>query len=69
MLQNAFLMEAPITALCGSQTLDISMRDIQISSKEWKLLRVLQRFSSVHQKGYKQVDNLRFTTVFHIIYA
>ena len=41
MLQNALLMEAPITALYASQTLDTRMRDIQITSCPYRFLRDL----------------------------
>lgn len=56
MLQNALLMEAPITALCASQTLDTSMRDIQITSKEWELLHALTDFFEIFKRISEKVQ-------------
>jgi hypothetical protein len=56
MLEHALAMEAPITALCASQTLDISMRDIIISTKEWELLHNLEDFFKIFKRASEKVQ-------------
>ena len=55
MLNRALSMEAPITALCASQTLDISMRALIISLREWELLYNLKAFFNIFKCALEKV--------------
>lgn len=43
MIDIALKLQVPITALCASQRLDISMRDIALSAIDWATLHDLSK--------------------------
>ena len=56
MLENALKLEQPINALCASQTMDLSMRNIIITSIEWQVLHGLKAFFKIFVKPAEQVQ-------------
>jgi hypothetical protein len=41
MLHLALRLQGPITALCASQQLDLSMKDIALTTKDWQVMKAL----------------------------
>ncbi|KFY06197.1 hypothetical protein V491_08791, partial [Pseudogymnoascus sp. VKM F-3775] len=63
MLENALKLEQPINALCASQTMDLSMRDIIITSIEWQVLHGLKAFLKIFVKPAEQVQADNYPTL------
>lgn len=55
MLENALKLKQPINALCASQTIDLSIRDIIITLIEWQVLHRLKAFFKIFVKPAEQV--------------
>lgn len=63
MLENALKLEQPINALCASQTMDLSMRNIIITSIEWQVLHGLRAFFKIFVKPAEQVQADSYPTL------
>ena len=50
MLDTAIKLRVPITALCASQTMDVSMKDIALTTADWQLLEDLREFFLIFVK-------------------
>ena len=44
MINVAYMQESPITAVCASQTIDLSVRDIMLTQNDWTILHKLHKF-------------------------
>lgn len=63
MLENALKLEQSINALCASQTMDLSMRDIIITPIEWQVLHGLKAFFKIFVKPAEQVQADNYPTL------
>ncbi|KFY96310.1 hypothetical protein V500_02505 [Pseudogymnoascus sp. VKM F-4518 (FW-2643)] len=63
MLENALKLEQPINAICASQTMDLSMQDIIITSIEWQVLYRLKAFFKIFVKPAEQVQADNYLTL------
>ena len=50
MVSTSLKLRLPITALCASQQMDPSMRDIQLTSEDWAILEKLKRLFEIFVK-------------------
>jgi hypothetical protein len=58
-------MLAEITAVCASQTIDLSVREIMLTQTDWAILHKLHEFFLIFvhpTKSFKQLDILLLTT-------
>jgi hypothetical protein len=63
MLENALKLKQPINALCASQTMDLSMRNIIITLIEWQVLHGLRAFFKIFVKPAEQVQADSYLTL------
>jgi hypothetical protein len=63
MLKNALKLKQLINALCALQTMDLSMRDIIITSIEWQVLHRLKAFFKIFVKLAEQVQADNYLTL------
>ena len=63
MLDTAICLREPITALCASQVLDMSMRTIQLTTKDWEILLQLQRLFAIFVKPSTKLQAHQYPTL------
>ena len=55
MLETAIKLRIPITAVCSTQKLDISMKDIILTSNDWTIIEALERLFLVFLKPSRRL--------------
>jgi hypothetical protein len=63
MLSTALALRVPITALCASQTLDLSMRDISLTQDDWSILIQLKSFFQIFVKPSMKLQASSYPTL------
>jgi hypothetical protein len=67
MLTHALDMEPAIVAICASQQMDPSMREIIITASEWQILRSLELFFKIFKEAAEQVQGDNYPTLNYCI--
>ena len=55
MLETAIKLRIPITAVCSTQKLDISMKDISLTTDDWAIIKALERLFLVFLKPLRRL--------------
>ena len=63
MLEAAIKLRIPITAVCSTQKLDISMKDIALTSNDWAIIEALERLFLVFLKPSRQLQSDSYPTL------
>lgn len=63
MINTALKLQNPITALCASQQLDPSMRDISLSSTDWMILHSLLQLFNIFVRPTKKLQAASYPTL------
>ena len=56
MVDIAVEQETPITALCASQTMDPSMKEIRLTEQDWQVLKDTQKLFAIFVKPTIQLQ-------------
>lgn len=67
MLVAAIELRAPITAHCASQSLDLSMRQIQLTEKDWDVLVDLEQLFKIFVKPTRQMQASNYPALSAVI--
>lgn len=63
MINTALKLQSPITALCASQQLDPSMRDISLSSTDWMILHSLLQLFNIFVRPTEKLQAASYPTL------
>jgi hypothetical protein len=67
MINAFYLQERPITAVCASQTIDISIRDIILSYSDWAILHKLLEFFAIFVRPIKKLQASQYPSMNYAI--
>jgi hypothetical protein len=67
MVDSALELQIPITAHCASQTLDMSMRDIQLTSPDWLQLAELRELFLIFVRPSTKMQGSQYPTLNYVI--
>jgi hypothetical protein len=63
MLKTALKLQIPITAICATQEMDISMRDIALMPEDWQMLRSLEAFFLIFVSPSQKLQASQYPTL------
>lgn len=63
MLETAIKLRIPITAVCSTQKLDISMKDIALTSNDWAIIEALERLFLIFLKPSRRLQSDSYPTL------
>ena len=63
MLETAIKLRIPITIVCSTQKLDISMKDIMLTSNDWAIIEALEQLFLVFLKLSRQLQSNSYPTL------
>jgi hypothetical protein len=63
MLETALKLRILITAVCSTQKLDISMKDISLTANDWAIIEALKRLFLVFLKPSRRLQSDTFPTL------
>ncbi|KFY67389.1 hypothetical protein V496_01580 [Pseudogymnoascus sp. VKM F-4515 (FW-2607)] len=63
MLETALKLRIPITAVCSTQKLDLSMKDISLTTDDWAIIKALERLFLVFLKPLRRLQSDSFPTL------
>jgi hypothetical protein len=67
MIGIACSQESPITAVCASQTIDMSVRDIMLNQSDWAILHKLHEFFQIFVHPTKKLQASVYPTLNYVI--
>ena len=67
MINVACMQESPIMAVCASQTIDLSVRDIMLSQNDWTILHKLNEFFMIFVHPTKKLQASQYPTLNYVI--
>jgi hypothetical protein len=67
MISIACTQESPITAVCASQTIDLSIREIMLTQTNWAILHKLHEFFLIFVHPTKKLQAARYPTLNYVI--
>jgi hypothetical protein len=67
MLESAIKLRVPITAICASQQLDISMRDIALNADDWSTIQALELFFLIFLSPSQKLQASTYPTLNYAI--
>jgi hypothetical protein len=67
MISIASSQESPITAVCASQTIDLSVRDIMLNQSDWVILHKLHEFFQIFVHPTKKLQASMYPTLNYVI--
>ena len=67
MVDIAVEQETPITALCASQTMDPSMKEIRLTEQDWQVLKDTQKLFAIFVKPTIQLQASEYPTLNFVI--
>jgi hypothetical protein len=67
MINIACMQESPITAVCTSQTLDLSVCKIMLTQNDWAILHKLHEFFMIFVPPTKKLQATRYPTLNYAI--
>jgi hypothetical protein len=67
MINVACMQESPITAVCASQTIDLSVRDIMLTQNDWTILHKLHKFFLIFIHPTKKLQASKYPTLNYVI--
>ena len=56
MVSTVIKLQTPITAICATQQMDLSMRDIALTPEDWIILYALQNFFYIFVKPSQKLQ-------------
>jgi hypothetical protein len=63
MVSTAIKLQTPITAICATQQMDMSMRDIALTPEDWNTLHALQNFFYIFVKPSQKLQASLYPTL------
>ena len=67
MISIACTQESPIIAICASQTIDLSVREIMLTQTNWAILHKLHEFFLIFVHPTKKLQAARYPTLNYVI--
>jgi hypothetical protein len=65
MLIAAINLQVPITAICATQQMDISIRDITLTLEDWSMLKGLKDFFLIFVSLSQKMQDMQRTVSIH----
>ncbi|KFZ18867.1 hypothetical protein V501_00969, partial [Pseudogymnoascus sp. VKM F-4519 (FW-2642)] len=63
MVSTAIKLQTPIAAICATQQMDMSMRDIALTPEDWNILHALQNFFYIFVKPSQKLQASSYLTL------
>ena len=63
MVSAVIKLQTPITAICATQQMDLSMRDITLTPEDWITLHTLQNFFYIFVKPSQKLQASLYLTL------
>jgi hypothetical protein len=67
MINIAVIQESPITAVCASQTIDLSVRESMLTQKDWSILHKLHEFFMIFVHPTRKLQGTKYPTLNYAI--